>query len=172
MTWSHIRWGAQDPENEGKILEGHITIPAANARKINRRRLVPLLPNLLEWLFKFRNQTGPICHHKDMGNQLHHIATKAGLDRWKRNALRHSFVSYRIAQVKNAPQVALESGNSVQKIFTNYRELVTPADASKWFSITPAVKDNIIKLTRRAIKNAAIEARPSHQPVTKSSTAI
>jgi len=31
---------------------------------------------------------------------------------WPRNVLRHSFISYRIATVKSADQVALEAGNS------------------------------------------------------------
>jgi hypothetical protein len=56
---------------------------------------------------------------------------------WKHNGLRHSFISYRVALVKNVNQVALEAGNSPQVIFSNYRELVTPQDAKAWFAITP-----------------------------------
>jgi hypothetical protein len=37
--------------------------------------------------------------------------------------LRHSFISYRIATVKSADQVALEAGNSPSIIFKHYREL-------------------------------------------------
>ena len=51
------------------------------------------------------------------------------------NGLRHSFVSYRVALVKNVAQVALEAGNSPQTIFSSYRELVTPQDARAWFGI-------------------------------------
>jgi hypothetical protein len=57
--------------------------------------------------------------------------------RWKRNALRHSFCSYRLAEVKNAAQVSLEAGNSPQMIFQHYRELVTEQEAGAWFGITP-----------------------------------
>jgi len=35
---------------------------------------------------------------------------------WKHNALRHSFISYRLAAVQNTAQVALEAGNSPQMI--------------------------------------------------------
>jgi hypothetical protein len=56
---------------------------------------------------------------------------------WKSNALRHSFVSYRVAQIKNVPQVAYESGNSPQIIDSNYRELVTEQEAKKWFLLRP-----------------------------------
>jgi len=56
---------------------------------------------------------------------------------WKHNALRHSFCSYRLAEVKSAAQVALEAGNSPRMVFEHYRELVTERDAKAWFGITP-----------------------------------
>ena len=56
---------------------------------------------------------------------------------WPRNVLRHSFISYRIAKVKSADQVALEAGNSPSIIFKNYRELTTEEEADKWFAIVP-----------------------------------
>jgi integrase len=63
---------------------------------------------------------------------------EAGEFKWKHNGLRHSFISYRVAVVKNVAQVALEAGNSPAMIFSNYRELVTPQDAKAWFGIVPA----------------------------------
>ena len=60
---------------------------------------------------------------------------------WKHNALRHSFISYRVAQVQNVAQVALEAGNAPRMVFSNYRELVRPTDAEKWFGITPESVD-------------------------------
>jgi hypothetical protein len=36
---------------------------------------------------------------------------------WKHNALRHSFISYRVADIQNVAQVALEAGNSPGMIF-------------------------------------------------------
>ena len=56
---------------------------------------------------------------------------------WKHNALRHSFISYRVADIQNVAQVALEAGNSPQMIFQHYRELVRPAAAKEWFAIVP-----------------------------------
>ena len=57
--------------------------------------------------------------------------------KWKHNGLRHSFISYRVAEINDVQRVALEAGNSPQIIFSNYRALVGPADAKKWFSIIP-----------------------------------
>jgi hypothetical protein len=51
--------------------------------------------------------------------------------------MRHSFISYRIADVKSADQVALEAGNSPSIIFKHYRELTTEAQTEKWFGIMP-----------------------------------
>jgi len=45
---------------------------------------------------------------------------------WKRNAMRHSYISYRVAETQKVAQVALEAGNSPQMIFQHYRELVRP----------------------------------------------
>jgi integrase len=58
---------------------------------------------------------------------------------WKHNALRHSFISYRVADIQNIPQAAMEAGNSPQMILKHYRELVRPKAAKEWFAITPKV---------------------------------
>ncbi len=60
---------------------------------------------------------------------------------WKHNALRHSFISYRVADIQNVAQVALEAGNSPQMIFKHYRELVRPDAAKAWFGLMPAGKN-------------------------------
>jgi hypothetical protein len=69
---------------------------------------------------------------------------------WKPNALRHSFISYRLAEVQSAAQVALEAGNSAAMLFRHYRELVKPADAQRWFAILP----------RHLQRNAAAKVAP------------
>jgi hypothetical protein len=61
--------------------------------------------------------------------------SKAMTIKWKHNALRHSFISYRVAETQNMNQVALETGTSVKKIVAHYRELVTPKEAQEWFGI-------------------------------------
>lgn len=58
---------------------------------------------------------------------------------WKKNALRHSFISYRVAETQDVAKVALEAGNSPQIIFEHYRELVRPKEAAAWCGITPAM---------------------------------
>jgi hypothetical protein len=64
------------------------------------------------------------------------LARRLGI-KWPHNVLRHSFISYRIAKVKTANEVALEAGNSPMVIFKNYRELATEEQADAWFAIRP-----------------------------------
>lgn len=128
---------------------GYITVDASIA-KTNSRRLVPITANLKEWLTSHAKQRGPVVDLENVPNALQRlIASTRPVDphnpekllapqvEWKHNALRHSFCSYRLADVKSAAQVALEAGNSPQMIFEHYRELVTEKDAKNWFAITP-----------------------------------
>jgi hypothetical protein len=57
--------------------------------------------------------------------------------KWKHNALRHSFISCRVAKNKNVNEVAMEAGNSPDMIFKHYRELVTEPEADHWFGVAP-----------------------------------
>ena len=66
--------------------------------------------------------------------------------KWKQNALRHSFISYRMAMVKDANQMDLGEGSSPYIIFRNYLELVTQTQATNWFSIEPKAQENVISI--------------------------
>ena len=77
---------------------------------------------------------------------------------WKKNALRHSFISYRVADTQNVNQTALECGNSPAVIFKHYRELVRPAEAKKWFGIAPDA-DGKVTVIPKADETAVAVAR-------------
>ena len=97
--------------------------------------MVPITDNLAAWLQPLQRKGKVIAakqHHRDLAA----LTAALGIE-WPRNVLRHSFISYRIAVVKSADQVALEAGNSPGIIFKNYRELTTEDQADKWFSILP-----------------------------------
>ena len=184
LEWKDIRFD-----------DGSIEVRASKAKTASRR-LVPVLPNLKEWLLKYRQPAGLVVTQRNVAFELHLIAKRANQFRratwattnwitdeqlkqaeaqakeveakrkgksklrsqkgevppgaetaemegwesfaWKHNALRHSFISYRLAAVQNTAQVALEAGNSPRMVFSNYRELVRPVDAEKWFEVTPA----------------------------------
>jgi len=77
-----------------------------------------------------------VLPHQSLQREVTALAKSLGIA-WPRNVLRHSFISYRIAIVKSADQVALEAGNSAAIIFKHYRELTTEDVAREWFSILP-----------------------------------
>ncbi len=108
---------------------------------------MPISDNLAPWLAPYLKESGPVWPH---GHDYFYeaqraVALKAQV-KWKQNALRHSFISYRMAIVKDANQVALEAGNSPDIIFRNYLELVTQTQARNWFGIEPEAKGKVISI--------------------------
>ncbi|CAN5624758.1 hypothetical protein BH09VER1_BH09VER1_14020 [soil metagenome] len=118
--------------------QGHIEIKAAKAKTASRR-IVPLLPALRAWIEPLAEYSGPLWDYGKLEGFLNawskckpHLPVKVPV-----NSLRHSYASYRLAVVNDAQKVALEMGNSPRKLFENYRQLVTPAAAEKWFETFP-----------------------------------
>jgi len=69
---------------------------------------------------------------------------------WKQNALRHSFCSYRMATLKDAPRVSYEAGNSVRMIQRHYDKVVTESQGKAWFSLMPEVAANVVQIKAAA----------------------
>jgi len=133
LNWRHV-WRV-----EGQIeLEAHLT-------KTKKRRFVEMQPALNEWLQPWRRKRGAIW--EGTAGQFDHVFRKLMADNnlHGKNLLRHSFASYRLAETQDAPATALEMGHDVAKLFSSYREAVTPKAAKQWFSITPSEgAENII----------------------------
>jgi integrase len=146
LDWANVN-------RKAKIIE----IKAGTAKTASRR-VIPIVPNLAAWLKPHWQEGGPICQYAYMADEFGDLAkrvnaarknlaegkgrtTEVPVFKWKHNALRHSFISYRVAVVKNTAQVALEAGNSPQMIFQHYRELVQLAAAKAWFGLMPAGKN-------------------------------
>jgi len=67
------------------------------------------------------------------------------------NGLRHSFCTYRLADIQNSAQVALEAGNSPNMLFKHYRELATKQAAEAWFAVRPTGEaKNVIPIRKAA----------------------
>lgn len=132
--------------SEVDLAGGLIEVKATKAKTASRR-LVPISANLKQWLAPRHQEIGRVVTVDEMSPKLTKLVENVNL-KWKHNALRHSFISYRVAQVQNVAQVALEAGNSPQIIFSNYRELVKPAEAVKWFGIAPETPANVIAVSQ------------------------
>ena len=140
--------------SEVHLADKFIEIKAAKA-KTGSRRIVPISGNLAKWLKDHAKDEGRVVPFDNINKQIGWLvqhtnkalkeeADKEGKDpekvkkmKWKKNALRHSFISYRVAETQNVAQVALEAGNSPQIIFQHYRELVQSKEAKAWFAIVP-----------------------------------
>lgn len=118
-----------------EIGEEYIEVKAAKA-KTRSRRIVPVQPNLAAWLAGCREKSGPVVTFQNVFFQTERVCRDAGVD-WKHNAPRHSFISYRLATVKNENQVAMEAGNTPKQIFQSYRELVSEKLGEEWFKVFP-----------------------------------
>ena len=112
-----------------------IEVKGANA-KTRTRRLVPILPNLLEWLTILHQGSGRVANYANLGNKFWKVSDKDDL-LWRRNGLRHSWISYRVSQLNSIEQVALEAGNSPNMVRSVYLEVTEQETASEWFNITP-----------------------------------
>ena len=125
---SRLDWSAVD-------LDRRIIELRADQAKTASRRVVPIPDNLVAWLAPLERK-GKVVAAKNLYVDMTALARALKIN-WPRNVLRHSFISYRIAIVKSADQVALEAGNSPSMIFKHYRELTTEQEAEKWFGILP-----------------------------------
>lgn len=119
------------------LAERLITIGAKKSKTASRR-IVPIHENLATWLIPYATQSGMIWRGTHEGfNGAQQTTAKAAGMKWKKNALRHSYASYRFAQTADAGRVAGELGNSAAVVHRHYRELVKPAEAEKWFAVKP-----------------------------------
>ena len=117
---------------------GECQIGGGVKAKTAARRLVPLSENLKAWLAPWRGETGPVITITDASGALSDTAVKAKVPGgWRQNALRHSFISYRVALTGDVARTALEAGNSPKMIFRHYREVVDEQAAEAWFGIMP-----------------------------------
>jgi integrase len=121
---------------------------AAHKAKTATRRLVPIADNLASWL-AIAPRNGDRVWRRSKAwffEAMRNAATDAKI-KWKQNALRHSFISYRLAEIQDVNRVALEAGTSPQMIFRHYRELATPEQARTWFAVAPEIAANVVPMT-------------------------
>lgn len=138
LSWQDIR------------LADRLIVVAATTAKTASRRIIPLSENLAAWLAPcvgtgrvWTGRPGAVFSRQKTAARL------AGV-RWKGNALRHSFGSYRAAMLADAGRVAAEMGNSAGIVHRHYRQLVTPAEAEKWFAIMPPDHKDVIQFAESA----------------------
>jgi len=134
---SRLNWG------NVMLKKRLIEVPAA-AAKTGRRRLVPIFENLATFLAGQHSGKDSITPPELMDTLIKRLV-RSGID-WKKNGLRHSYGSYRCAQIADPARVAFEMGNSAQMVMRNYHEAQELETAIQWFSVTntePVIFDSL-----------------------------
>jgi integrase len=146
IEWQHIEL-ADKADDAGRW--GWITITDEVAKQAAHddgvRRLAPVRAVLRDWLLPHVKRTGKIAPFANMQKQARKLAADVGVT-WKRNCLRHSYISYAIAESADVPRVAMESGNSPEIIRRHYLRVVRPEASKIWFGVSPGLPGNVTKL--------------------------
>ena len=126
--------------------------------KTGRARRVPIIDNLFEWLAPWHSAKGEVCETHPADYEARRIVEQANkaLEKaddarriaWRKNALRHSYGSYRMAIIQNKHQLAYEMGNSVEMIDAHYHNPRPAADARAYFAIAPSYAENVTVLQK------------------------
>jgi integrase len=129
--------------NEVNLSRGFIEVKAKKAKSA-RRRLVRIQSNLAAWLAPFGALSGAVVP-SNARTKVDRVWHAANLARWPLNGLRHSFVSYHLAATNDAAAVAGELGHtSTKMLYSNYRELVLPEEAERYWKISPGKTEKVV----------------------------
>jgi hypothetical protein len=126
LTWGDVLW------EEEMVRVGQQKI------RTKGDRLVPLGDSAQAWLrlCPDRKPEETVFGLRDSVKPMIRLAKVAGV-KLKRNGLRKSYITYRMALVQNAHQVADECGNSPEEINASYRRPELKRVALEWFGVLP-----------------------------------
>jgi integrase len=128
--------------NPGRFIDQEIGVIriTPEVAKTNSVRQVAIQPNLAEWLVRYPLSKYPIMP-ANAGHLVTAVRKKFALGD---DVLRHTFISMHVAKFKSLAAAALEAGNSETMIRRHYLNLVSEAEASKFWSITPGMDVGIV----------------------------
>lgn len=132
MVWTGCR---PSELAETRLLYGRPAVARIEGGKLKGRanRTVPLSPAALAWLAVAGKpaQVEPIN-----SKARRRIAAKAGLT-WTADVTRHTWISNRLALLKNDAHVAREAGTSEAMIHRHYHSLKLAKEARAWAGLRP-----------------------------------
>jgi integrase len=104
-------------------------------------RVAPLTPACKAWMASQTRRTGFAWKgtEEEYQIEMRAVLEAAGV-KGIYDGARHSFISYRTAEIRDVARVADECGNSPNVIKKHYREIVTGEGAKVFFSIRPVKK--------------------------------
>lgn len=127
--------------SEIKLNRNVIDLPATKSKN-HHRKLIEIPANLSAWLKPFEQSEGSVKPHKKVQTAMETAAKKAGITKWPKNGLRHSFCSYAVT-VKGFEWTAEQCDHSVAILKKHYREVVDRESAEQYWQIRPSVQSSI-----------------------------
>jgi len=121
------------------FVDHFITVEKDQA-KVGKRRIVRMSPQLEAWLKPHAQKEGWVCPHYSHDSTL---SIEYGKAREKikvpsvHNGHRHSYASYRLAEIKVPSEVAWEMNTSERKLKDNYLALVNDRELAEWKKVLP-----------------------------------
>jgi site-specific recombinase XerD len=139
-----LTWDLVDEEKQT------VEIPEDIAKK-HRCRYVDIPDNAVMWLRHFGLKAiGPI-RAKNHRKLVELSRDQAGVKKWPKNAMRHSFASYHFERDGDSKKTANELGHRGEDLlFSHYRSLTKKGSGSQYFAISPTNQPNIIPMPATA----------------------
>jgi len=156
------------------LTEKQIVIDSSVAKKTGSRRVVPIPEACVQWLTPYAKESGPVHPQKFLdlfdtvrieagfrpsNTRLHRRLEKQRkeanpksrpLTPWPSNCLRHTAISYALAESRDESKVASWAGNSPAMIKKHYDSQAMPSGAKAFYSILPQMPHNVIGIKRKA----------------------
>lgn len=144
--FARLKWQDVDFAN-GRLIVGE-----DEGKTTASRRAQQLMENLKTALQRYKGKKGFVWTNRADNFETtfsrvcwaQRIVAKAAGMKWKQNALRHSYISYRLILKHSIADVAADAGNSPAIIHANYKSLrfddgsfITEQAAREWFAIMP-----------------------------------
>ena len=124
-------------------FEDKIITVEKHQAKVGKRRIVRMSPQLTAWLKPLAKKEGFVCPHfsHDSTLNMEFEKERGKIDVPKvPNGNRHSYATYRLAEVKIPSEVAWEMNTSERKLRDNYLALVNERELSEWKKVLPKRK--------------------------------
>jgi hypothetical protein len=115
---------------------------APDVSKVKLPRIVPMSDALiawLEWAGIAAGMDGPVCMSYPPPGHLAKLGKQVFGGEWPRNICRHSYGSYRNAQIRDMGKVAEEMGSSVTMLHRHYHNPQPQETGNAWFALRPSV---------------------------------
>ena len=126
--------------------EKSVIVPAEIAKK-RTRRVVNMADALLAWLQPCLPLRGNIVSASEFRSNMDLLRAAAGIEKWPKNGLRHSFASYHLATHENELLTAKEMGHRDSNIVhKNYKQLILKSQAARFWALRPPLPDESAKI--------------------------